>query len=191
MSGPAATLIDYARPVSTATATLPRGLVIARAWAGPGDAVAPPGNTTGRPLAGTVRPILDPLVPRPVRKPEFTAGAVEHAGAAELERPRVARTPGLTDQDRPPRPVPGTRASRTTLPKPFDRSVVECPRTHAFPRAGLADVHSSAGQMTGRPAGSWRLADEASRAVLGGEESASLPGNTHARFRSREPEAGP
>jgi len=69
--------------VSTATATLPRGLVIARAWAGLGDAVAPLSNAAGRPLTRTVKLILDPLVLRPVLNPEFAAGAVavEHVDA--------------------------------------------------------------------------------------------------------------
>jgi hypothetical protein len=69
--------------VSTATATLPRGLVIARAWEALGDAVAPLSNGSGRPLTRTVKLILDPLVLRPVLHPEFAAGAVavEHADA--------------------------------------------------------------------------------------------------------------
>jgi hypothetical protein len=69
--------------VSTATATLPRGLVIARAWSALGDAVAPLSNAAGRPLTRTVKLILDPLVLRPVLNPEFGAGAVavEHVDA--------------------------------------------------------------------------------------------------------------
>lgn len=69
--------------MSTATATLPRGLVVARAWAGLGDAVAPLSNAAGRPLTRTVKLILDPLVLRPVHNPEFAAGAVavEHVDA--------------------------------------------------------------------------------------------------------------
>ena len=65
------------------TATLPRGLVIARAWAVLGDAVAPLSNGAGRPLTRTVKLILDPLVLRPVLNPEFAPGAVavEHADA--------------------------------------------------------------------------------------------------------------
>jgi hypothetical protein len=76
-------VIYYARPVSTATATLPRGLVIARAWTALGDAVAPLSNGAGRPLTRTVKLILDPLVLRPVLNPEFAAGAVavEHVDA--------------------------------------------------------------------------------------------------------------
>lgn len=69
--------------MSTVTATLPRGLVIARAWAALGDAVAPLSNAAGRPLTRTVKLILDPLVLRPVLNPEFGAGAVavEHVDA--------------------------------------------------------------------------------------------------------------
>ncbi|MGW4113615.1 hypothetical protein ACWEFJ_22335 [Actinosynnema sp. NPDC004786] len=65
------------------TATIPRGALVARAWAGLGDAVAPLGNPAGRPLTRTVKLILDPLVLRPVQNPEFAAGAIaaEHADA--------------------------------------------------------------------------------------------------------------
>lgn len=72
-----------------ATATLPRGSVVARAWAALGDAVAPLSNPAGRPLTRTVKLILDPLVLRPVSNPEFAAGAiaVEHVDAL---RSRIA-----------------------------------------------------------------------------------------------------
>ncbi|MBW4717964.1 hypothetical protein [Saccharothrix obliqua] len=62
---------------------VPRGLLIDRAWSRLGDAVAPLGNGAGRPLARTVKLILDPLVLRPVLHPEFAGGAVrpEHADA--------------------------------------------------------------------------------------------------------------
>ncbi|MEU4762141.1 hypothetical protein AB0H12_02725 [Actinosynnema sp. NPDC023794] len=64
-------------------ATLPRGALVARAWAALGDAVAPLSNASGRPLTRTVKLILDPLVLRPVLNPEFAAGAIaaEHADA--------------------------------------------------------------------------------------------------------------
>jgi hypothetical protein len=65
------------------TATLPRGLVVASAWAELGAAVAPLSNAAGRPLTRTVKLLLDPLVLRPVLNPEFAAGAVatEHVDA--------------------------------------------------------------------------------------------------------------
>ncbi len=76
-----------ARP---AEAALPRGLLIAQAWTTLGDAVAPLSNPAGRPLARTVKLLLDPLVLRPVLNPQFAAGAVgiEHVDAL---RDRIAR----------------------------------------------------------------------------------------------------
>ncbi|GLZ37799.1 hypothetical protein [Actinokineospora sp. NBRC 105648] len=59
-----------------AEAALPRGLLIAQAWSVLGDAVAPLSNASGRPLARTVKLILDPLVLRPVLNPGFAAAAV-------------------------------------------------------------------------------------------------------------------
>ncbi|MGM1058341.1 hypothetical protein [Saccharothrix sp. Mg75] len=326
------------------TATLPRGLLIARAWAELGDAVAPLSGAAGRPLARTVKLLLDPLVLRPVLNPGFAAGAVavehvdalrariaeagpvlaataswflvlkkerrrlritegnpqdlyfqrcfelatahgepgpdaaaharaalaeahdregptvadlrdfvtdaanageltrllhatweamtaprptrlpvatadflatcaaspdralfralvEHAtgtaGAADLGRPGVALAHGLTDRDRPRRPELGAGASTRTLPKPFDRSIVErlfLPLTNAASRAGLDDVPALVRREIGRSAGAWQLADEESRVamVLGREASADLagdptgpPGGAAARLRLR------
>ncbi|MDU0288595.1 hypothetical protein [Saccharothrix longispora] len=312
----------------TGTATLPRGLLIARAWAELGDAVAPLSGAAGRPLARTVKLLLDPLVLRPAQHPEFAAGAVavehvdalrarvagagpvlaataswflvlkkerrrlritegnpqdlyfqrcfelatghgepgpdaaararavladvhdrqgptvaglrdfvtdavnageltrllhatwaamaaprptrlpvatadflatcasapdralfgalvEHAtgtaGAADLGAPGVALAHGLTDRDLPCRPELGAGASTRTLPKPFDRSIVErlfLPLTNAATRAGLDDVPSLVRREIGRSAGAWQLAVEESRVVLvlGREASADLVG---------------
>ncbi|MEU4806525.1 hypothetical protein [Actinosynnema sp. NPDC023587] len=76
-----------ARAATAGTAS-PRGLLIDRAWSRLGDAVAPLSNEAGRPLARTVKLILDPLVLRPVRHPEFAAGAVA-AGHAEALADRI------------------------------------------------------------------------------------------------------
>lgn len=74
------TVRTQAQPAEVA---LPRGLLIAQAWSALGDAVAPLSNPEGRPLARTVKLILDPLVLRPVQNPRFAAGAVgiEHVDA--------------------------------------------------------------------------------------------------------------
>jgi hypothetical protein len=306
-------------------AALPRGLLIAQAWSELGDTVAPLSNAAGRPLARTVKLILDPLVLRPVLNPWFAAGAIDighvdalrsrivqsgpvlaataawflvlkkerrragitdgnpqdlyfqrcyelasehghpqpdagrraaavlaeihgqdgptmpqlrefvtgnggeltrlldtawavaaaspapeavrpgeflatcatrpdHAlfkaliadlagtrGAAGLARPGVAMAVGLTDLDRPVRPVLGVSASKKTLPKPFDRSIVERlfgPLTSAVHREVLADVGTLARREIARSARPWQLADEPGRVVmvLGREASASLLG---------------
>jgi hypothetical protein len=62
------------------SAAVPRGMLIADAWAQLGDAVAPLSNPSGRPLARTVKLILDPLVLRPAMNARFAGGvvAVEH-----------------------------------------------------------------------------------------------------------------
>ncbi len=75
-------------------ATLPRGLLIAEAWSRL-DAVAPLANASGRPLARTVKLILDPLVLRPVLNPRFAAGAVDVAHAEELRDRIIAAGPVL------------------------------------------------------------------------------------------------
>ncbi|RKT55791.1 hypothetical protein [Saccharothrix australiensis] len=75
---------------AVATASTPRGLLLDQAWSALGESVAPLSNEAGRPLARTVKLILDPLVLRPVLHPEFAAGpvAAEHADAL---RERVVR----------------------------------------------------------------------------------------------------
>jgi len=80
--------VNTARAVGRATT--PRGLLVDQAWSALGDAVAPLSNEAGRPLARTVKLILDPLVLRPVLNPGFAAGAVaaEHADAL---RERILR----------------------------------------------------------------------------------------------------
>ncbi len=80
---------------AVAKAASPRGLLIDRAWSRLGDAVAPLGNEAGRPLARTVKLILDPLVLRPVLNPEFAAGAVPAEHAEALQDRIVAAGPVL------------------------------------------------------------------------------------------------
>ncbi|SDE21416.1 hypothetical protein [Glycomyces harbinensis] len=65
------------------SAAVPRGMLIADAWAQLGDAVAPLSNPSGRPLARTVKLLLDPLVLRPTMNARFAGGvvAVEHVDA--------------------------------------------------------------------------------------------------------------
>ncbi|GAA1691723.1 hypothetical protein GCM10009830_44350 [Glycomyces endophyticus] len=66
-----------------ASAAVPRGMLVADAWSQLGDAVAPLSNASGRPLARTVKLLLDPLVLRPAQNPRFSGGAVavEHVDA--------------------------------------------------------------------------------------------------------------
>lgn len=75
--------------------TLPRGMLIAEAWAALGDAVAPLSNASGRPLTRTVKLLLDPLVLRPVQNPHLASGAVAAAHVDELRDAITAAGPAL------------------------------------------------------------------------------------------------
>jgi len=75
--------------------TLPRGMVIAQAWADLGDAVAPLSNASGRPLARTVKLLVDPLVLRPVQNPHLAGSAVAPEHADELRMTIAAAGPAL------------------------------------------------------------------------------------------------
>lgn len=61
-------------------------MVIAQAWTSLGEGIAPLSNAAGRPLARTVRLILDPLVIRPVHRPNLGAALISLTDAEELAR---------------------------------------------------------------------------------------------------------
>src|SRR5690606_19779390 len=65
-------------------ARVPRAQVIAQAWAGLGPSVAGLSNGSGRPLARTVKLILEPLVIRPVQNPHLAGSSLSPAAAREL-----------------------------------------------------------------------------------------------------------
>ncbi|MCD0445708.1 hypothetical protein LO763_19045 [Glycomyces sp. A-F 0318] len=66
------------------SAAVPRGMLIADAWAQLGDAVAPLSNPSGRPLARTVKLLLDPLVLRPTLNARFAGGVIDVEHVDEL-----------------------------------------------------------------------------------------------------------
>ncbi|MEI3849476.1 MULTISPECIES: hypothetical protein [unclassified Microbacterium] len=70
-----------------------RATVITEAWAALGADVEALSNPAGRPLARTVKLILDPLVIRPVQNPHLAGSALDPAAASEL----TARIHGARD----------------------------------------------------------------------------------------------
>ncbi|MFC3496040.1 hypothetical protein [Glycomyces rhizosphaerae] len=78
-----------------AAAAVPRGMLIADAWAQLGDAVAPLSNASGRPLARTVKLLLDPLVLRPTQNPRFAGGLIGVEHVDELRRALQDAGPAL------------------------------------------------------------------------------------------------
>ncbi|GAA2143798.1 hypothetical protein [Glycomyces algeriensis] len=78
-----------------AGAAVPRGMLIADAWAQLGDGVAPLSNPSGRPLARTVKLLLDPLVLRPNLNPRFAGGMVGVEHVDELRRVLLDAGPAL------------------------------------------------------------------------------------------------
>ncbi|MGV2982713.1 hypothetical protein ACNPNP_03320 [Microbacterium sp. AGC85] len=62
----------------------PRALVISEAWLALGDGVAPLSNGSGRPLARTVKLILEPLIIRPVQNPQLAGFSLAPDAATEL-----------------------------------------------------------------------------------------------------------
>lgn len=92
MSAPAE-LTPASPDVDAAAALYPRAQVIAHAWQELGDEVAPFSNGSGRPLARTMKLILDPLALRPVQNPALAGGTLTADAADELrDRIRAART---------------------------------------------------------------------------------------------------
>gem|GEM_PF-1466889 len=89
------------------------------------------------------------------------------AGAAGLESAGAARRLGLSDRDLPLPPEVGASASKSSLPAPFDRSILE--RLFAALPA-IADRGDDIGELVHaeivRAAGGWQLAEEPSRVLL-------------------------
>ena len=75
--------------------TIPRDRAIAAAWTRLGSDVATLGNASGRPLARTVKLILDPLVLRPAENPHLARRRIGHDDAAELSRRIAEAAPQL------------------------------------------------------------------------------------------------
>jgi len=67
-----------------ASAGVPRATAIRRGWEALGDEVAVLSNGSGRPLARTIKLILDPLVIRPVQNPHLSGLLLTTDAAAEL-----------------------------------------------------------------------------------------------------------
>lgn len=70
-------------------------MLIADSWSKLGDAVAPLSNASGRPLARTVKLILDPLVLRPALNPRFSGGVIGIEHVDELRRAILDAGPAL------------------------------------------------------------------------------------------------
>ncbi|OZB80678.1 hypothetical protein, partial [Microbacterium sp. 13-71-7] len=89
------------------------------------------------------------------------------AGAPPSDRRGAARALGLTAKDLPLPPEPGTSATKTAMPPPFDRSLFE--RLFAS-FAAVADSPDALEDVVHdeirRTAGAWQLAEEQSRVVL-------------------------
>jgi len=89
------------------------------------------------------------------------------AGAPPADLAGAARELGLTAKDLPLPPDPGSRATKTAMPPPFDRSLFE--RLFAS-FAAIADSGDDIGDVVHaeiqRTAGAWQLAEEESRVVL-------------------------
>lgn len=108
------------------------------------------------------------------------------AAGAALRAPGAARAAGMSAHDTPRRPEVGTRASKSALPAPFDRSVLErlfgaISALELDGTAGLRDVVTAEARRSAEP---WQLADEAHRAVLtAGSVAGLLDGSTDAARR--------
>ena len=70
----------------TASVQIPRATAIWQGWSTLGDGVAALSNGSGRPLARTIKLILDPLIIRPVQNPQLAGYSLTSESAAELAR---------------------------------------------------------------------------------------------------------
>jgi hypothetical protein len=92
----AATELTPPPPAPTASEALrPRAQVMIDAWLALDRDVAALSNGSGRPLARTVKLILEPLVIRPVQNPGLAGGALSADAAAQLHARILAAGPDL------------------------------------------------------------------------------------------------
>ncbi|WP_133884170.1 hypothetical protein [Glycomyces sp. NRRL B-16210] len=171
-------------------------MLIADAWAQLGDAVAPLSNASGRPLARTVKLILDPLVLRPTMQPRFAGGVieVEHVDAlreAILEAgPALAATAAWFQLVKKAR-----RRAGVTEGHPQDLYFQRCfelAHLHGDPRREpeaariaaetVAEVHAERGEVT---------VDRLRRFVTDPARAAELTGLLHAAWEHRGQEVPP
>jgi hypothetical protein len=141
---------------------VPRGMLIADAWAGLGDAVAPLSNASGRPLARTVKLLLDPLVLRPTMNPRFAGGLIDVEHVDELRRAILEAGPALAATAAWFRLVKqARRRAGVTEGNPQDRYFQRCfelAHAHGDPNTlsnaaaiaaeTVADVHAERGDVT-------------------------------------------
>jgi len=71
-------------PPAAAADAVPRAAAIMRGWHALGDGVSPLSNGSGRPLARTIKLVLDPLVIRPVQNPHLAGYSLTATAASEL-----------------------------------------------------------------------------------------------------------
>lgn len=100
----------------------------------------------------------------------FTALVASRSGSAgspPADRTGAARALGLTEKDLPLPPEPGTSATKTAMPPPFDRSLFERLFASFAAVADSGDVLDDVVRdEIHRTAGAWQLAEEQSRVVL-------------------------
>ncbi|MEL7975151.1 hypothetical protein AAG589_04755 [Isoptericola sp. F-RaC21] len=108
------------------------------------------------------------------------------AAGAALRAPGAARAAGMTELEVPGPPEVGAHASKSALPAPFDRSVLErlfgaISGLEVDGSEGLHDVVTAEARRSGEP---WQLSDEADRVVMtAGATAGHLDGGTDAARR--------
>ncbi|RKT88853.1 hypothetical protein SAMN05421805_107184 [Saccharopolyspora antimicrobica] len=122
----------------------PRDRVVAAAWAELGPGVAALSNASGRPLARTVKLILDPLVLRPAQNPHLGGGRIDQADTAELRQRILDAAADLTATAAWFAALKrARRAARITGGNPQDLYFQRCfelARTHGAPGADAGQV---------------------------------------------------
>ena len=124
-------------------------------------------------------------------------GAAGSAQSIHLDDDGNARAYGLTVHDLIQPPVLGERASKSRLPRPFDRSILErmfASFTTVFHRETMADIPTLVVEEIHRSHAPWQLSNEHSRVMMAlgwaavrnlSGDSATPVGRAHIRLRSR------
>ncbi|MFC7877012.1 hypothetical protein [Isoptericola sp. NPDC057391] len=108
------------------------------------------------------------------------------AAGARLHTPGAARALGMSEHATPRPPQVGAHASKSALPAPFDRSVLErlFGAIAALQVDGSASLHEVVTTEARRSAAPWQLSEEADRVVMtAGAAAGLLDGGTDAARR--------
>jgi len=176
-------------------AAVPRTTAIWRAWSTLGEGVAALSNGSGRPLARTVKLVLDPLVIRPVQNPHLAGFSLTPDAADELEARITDAGDALVATAEWFRILKTARRTlRITDGNPQEKYFQRCyelARTHGAPDSATAEQTATDAVQEIAQTGGDSLMARIREAVQDSAIAAQLHDDLVAAWAARRPAEGP